>query len=189
MQVYGELPLIRIFFQDSFLPPFHSYASVGDTARLRWFLANGADPNIVSRFGTTALGTVIATESAPRANLEVLLDSGADVNKSNALHTAASMGDIEAMRLLLSRGADINLLQNQNNPVQFELAKAHFYGPPLQRAVRNDKASSVDFLLQNGADPGVEDAIGRTPMDWAVAQGRDECRELLARAVGSAAHD
>lgn len=62
---------------------------------------------------------------------------------------------IEAIKLLLSRGADINQANNAGNT------------PLIGAAIRGEPAL-VEFLLQNGANPNAKNGIGLTAMDVAL---------------------
>lgn len=62
---------------------------------------------------------------------------------------------IEAIKLLLSKGADINQANNAGNT------------PLIGAAIRGEPAL-VEFLLQNGANAGAKNGIGMTAMDVAL---------------------
>ena len=78
---------------------------------MRWFFSHGADPNLTDDRGYTCLATAACELDAP--HVQLLLDHGARIECSNALHAAANTfagdaGRIEMMQYLLSHGADIN---------------------------------------------------------------------------------
>jgi hypothetical protein len=92
---------------------------------IKFFIDKGADPNI----GTEQNGTplMIATR-VPRPSIpviEVLLDNGAKINSKDEygrtpLHLAAAGRDVETVRFLISRGADVNYLDFENKkPVDY----------------------------------------------------------------------
>jgi ankyrin repeat protein len=58
-------------------------------------------------------------------------------------------------------------------------------GSALLTAVAGNQASIVSLLLENGADPSVRDADGRTPLDVAVASGYGEIAEMVRRVSGT----
>lgn len=75
---------------------------------LKFLLNNGADPNIESVEGATAM--MNAVQSNKMEHLKVLIENKADVNKQDnrgftALHRAAEMGHIEIVKELLQNGA------------------------------------------------------------------------------------
>ncbi|ORY75535.1 ankyrin, partial [Neocallimastix californiae] len=53
-------------------------------------------------------------------------------------------------------------------------------GPtPLHFAASNGHAQVVDYLLERGADPDIEDQYGCTPIDIALAQGYTDIYKSL----------
>jgi ankyrin repeat protein len=94
-----------------------------------------------------------------------------DVNAHNAcgktaLDTAARIGDVEAVRLLLEVGADP--------------AVANKYGDtPLHVAVAKHSVKAVEDLLKAGADPAIRNNEGLTPRDLAAKEGHMCIAEML----------
>ncbi len=83
---------------------------------LKRLLANGADPNLMSRaFDGTSSATALSTASS-RGNTEgvrILIDAGADINVilpwGTALAQAVEEREFEIAKLLLENGADLSL--------------------------------------------------------------------------------
>lgn len=89
---------------------------------------------------------------------------------NNAFVYACMHGHIEAAKLLLEKGAEINVL-----PGGFDYA-----GTGLHYAAMNGHRSMVEFLLAHGADRTVKDTkVGSTPAGWADYGGHPELRDLL----------
>jgi ankyrin repeat protein len=102
-----------------------------------------------------------------------LLDSGSDVNAIESsgaaevfyggkrleytpLHWAAFLGDLQMVKLLISKGADLN-------PVD------HSYGTPLHLAAEQARVEVVKFLLNKGARVNVSNpSWGHTPLHRAA---------------------
>ena len=89
---------------------------------------------------------------------------------NNAFVYACMHGHIEAAKLLLQHGAEINVV-----PGGFDYA-----GTGLHYAALNGQRAMVEFLLQQGADREVKDTkVGSTADGWAEYGGHLELRDLL----------
>ncbi|MCU4120058.1 ankyrin repeat domain-containing protein [Variovorax sp. N23] len=101
-----------------------------------------------------------------------LIARDADINKPGwtALHYAASSGQVEIMKLLLEKYAFIDA-QSPNGTTP--LMMAAMYGSP----------ESVKLLLDEGADPSMKNQQNMTAMDFAVRGQRPDAVELLKSAV------
>jgi hypothetical protein len=95
-------------------------------------------------------------------------DQKAIVN--NAFVYACMHGHIEAAKLLLEKGAEINVI-----PGGFDYA-----GTGLHYAALNGHRAMVEFLLAHGADRTIKDTkVSSTPAGWADHGGHPELRDLL----------
>ena len=89
---------------------------------------------------------------------------------NNAFIYACMHGHIEAAKLLLKKGAEINAI-----PGGFDYA-----GTALHYAALNGRRSMIEFLLSHGANPNVKDTkVGSTPAGWAEYGGHAELCDLL----------
>lgn len=89
---------------------------------------------------------------------------------NNAFVYACMHGHIDAAKLLLAKGAEINVV-----PAGFDYA-----GTGLHYAALNGHRAMVEFLLDNGADRTVKDTkVGATAAGWAEHGGHPELRDLL----------
>ncbi|TIQ26423.1 MAG: c-type cytochrome [Mesorhizobium sp.] len=92
------------------------------------------------------------------------LDKGAAINEIDgvtALYIACESGNVELARLLIKRGADVNL------PVSWQRT-------PLYAANKGGRADIVKLLLDNGADPN-QVAKAQTPLHVAAENGCLQC--------------
>jgi ankyrin repeat protein len=90
---------------------------------------------------------------------------------NNAFVYACMHGHIDAARLLLEKGAEINVV-----PGGFDYA-----GTGLHYAALNGHRAMVEFLLEQGADREVKDTkVGSNAAGWAEHGGHLEIRDLLA---------
>jgi cytochrome c len=92
------------------------------------------------------------------------LDKGAAINEIDgvtALYIACEKGNLDLAKLLIDRGADVNL------PVSWQRT-------PLYAATNGGYADIVKLLLENGADPN-HLAKAQTPLHMAAENGCLQC--------------
>jgi uncharacterized protein (TIGR03067 family) len=189
--------------QTEFARSLHQAASIGDLEQVRILLAKGVDMDEPDAMGWTPLQyaaqrghtdiaklliakgadvkvktksceTVLYYAAANRQEklVELLLTKGADVNV--ALHCAAAHGRVDAAKLLLAQGANIN-------------AKDDNGMTPVYAAAMMCHKEVVELLVAKGANvnvskEGVEPAYAATTMLGLVNQNRmvDTVNLLLA---------
>jgi ankyrin repeat protein len=112
-------------------------------------------------------------DEAARQNLAARVNEWPQDRQSiinNAFVYACMHGHIEAAKLLLHKGAEINVV-----PGGFDYA-----GTGLHYAALNGQRAMVEFLLQQGADREMKDTkVGSTAAGWAEYGGHAELRDLL----------
>ncbi len=79
--------------------------------------------------------------------------------KYTALSYAAAYGSLDAMRLLLAHGANVNAPDAKRRT-------------PLHVAIVNQQAAATDLLLQHGADVSAEDKYGNPPLNTCLFAGK-----------------
>ncbi|MDD2904076.1 MAG: ankyrin repeat domain-containing protein [Syntrophales bacterium] len=162
-------------------------AAIGDAAAVRLFLAAGMDPNVRDNQGVTPL--IAAARSGKTEVVKLLLEQGADLKAQNPervikrgkkrrkkkiryggtpLMHAARGGHADTVRLLLAKGADLNTLDAKHG-----LAALHW-------AVYHNQLGAVETLLDQGANPGVKDKRGFTPLMLAAHYAKPDIVSLLA---------
>ncbi len=88
----------------------------------------------------------------------------------NAFVYACMHGHVEAAKLLLDKGAEINVI-----PGGFDFA-----GTGLHYAALNGHRAMIEFLLDHGADKTVKDTkVNSTPAGWAEHGGHTDLLNLL----------
>lgn len=88
---------------------------------------------------------------------------------TTSLVSACGNGDLEAVKVLIARGADVN-----------EIPKGMGYLTPLMWA--GDNMEIVDYLLEHGADPNKKDIRGQTALIRAIGMGNTNLvRKLIAK--------
>lgn len=148
-------------------------SALGEIARLRDLLA--ADPalaNAVASDGFTPLG--LASFFGHPEAAKLLLATGADPNfaaqnstRVAPLHSAVAGGNVEIVRELLARGADVHARQD----VGFTA---------LHGAAAEGGEEMIRLLLDHGADPAAKNDAGKTPADLARERGREKAVALLS---------
>ena len=141
----------------------------------RWLLQNGADPN-----GGKIPGKHVytAARNHNKTMLDYLIVQGASIDAerendttliSTPLNQAIFDGDVEAVRLLLDAGADVNRIS------------AGGYTPLLQATWRDGehRLDLVRLLLVRGADPDFEGATGISPRLAAETAELDDVSSLI----------
>mmetsp|Transcript_41579 Transcript_41579/g.36951 ORF Transcript_41579/g.36951 Transcript_41579/m.36951 type:complete len:223 (+) Transcript_41579:1781-2449(+) len=152
---------------------------------------------------------MIAAKYGRTKNVEVLLShadstmiSLKDRNSMAAIHYAAEGGYLDIIKLLVEKGADINMPgKNRLTPLLYACANGHFEcvqwlveneaklsakdkykKGPLIAAVTNGNLKIASYLIRNGADVNQADSSDNRPIHYAAAYGYDECVDLLIRA-------
>lgn len=176
-----------------------------DTERVQTLLLRGADTNAVHpQFGPAivaaarerawnvvrelagiagtridapnARGETAAMLAALHGNLEIvrlLVEKGAEVNRPGwtPLHYAAVSGNVDLLRYLIDQSAYIDA-QSPNRTT------------PLMMAARQDRIDAVRLLVEAGADPTPRNDAGRDAADYLAANDKpDEARWLRERAA------
>ena len=140
--------------------------SQGALAELR----SGADVNVASADGTTALHWAVHNDDVEL--VKRLLDAGANANASNQfgatpLTEAAVVGNAEVVERLVAAGADVN-------------ARGKDGQTPLMVMARGGGVDAARVLIEHGADVNAqEEWRQQTALIWAAAQNQPEMVKLL----------
>jgi ankyrin repeat protein len=151
-------------------------------------LANGMDPNMADNQGIPLIviaareksdKVVAALIDNPKTNIEILDKAG-----ENAMMMAALNGDIDIVKLLIAKDAEVNkkgwaplhyAAANGNDDIVKLLLDHDAYidagspngTTPLMMASRGGHVSTVKLLLDSGADLNVKNQLGLTALDFA----------------------
>ncbi len=177
----GQINLVRLLLENG-----------ADATRIgcgRWVLdpeiaalltAHGADVNYPEGNWIWTACTGNNSQRDDPAYVQALLDKGARIDTvlrgARALHFAAKAGFTGVMEVLLNNGAPVDARSDRGETPLFYALKA---GP------RADMAKSVELLLVHGADPSLQDHLGKSPLQIARRMkrpGKDSIVELLEAA-------
>lgn len=175
LAIYTQQPVIRDFLltRHKELDIFEA-AAVGDCARLHHFIAADAmSARAISPDGWTPLH-LAAAFSSPEA-VTLLLEHGAHVHqpshnplRNQPLHACVALNhSLEAVRVLIEAGADVNAAQHGG------------YTPLLQAAAAGKK-DLVILLLEHGARLDCRCDQGKSAWDYAKERGHTEVADMLA---------
>jgi ankyrin repeat protein len=160
--------------------PMMTCASTGNADAVRMLMARGGDVNAKEPLQNQTALMWAAAEHHPDV-VRALIGHGADLWATTrkgftALHFAAREGELESTRLLLAAGVNVNIRsqpdtsKNAEGPrgggPSYEATVSAGSTPLLVATVRGHVPLAL-FLLEQGADPNVDDA-GFTALHWAV---------------------
>ncbi len=147
-------------------------------------LESGADPDVQDEEGRTAL--FWAASQGFAATVNVLLEHGASPDIKNdqgmtPLMTAAKSGLQRVVSALLAHQAAVNIREDSEQSHENEGSGM----TALAYAVRGGHTDIVGLLLEQGADPMVRNADGRTALDIARDNGYADIVQLLDRQLAA----
>lgn len=170
-------------------------------------LRRGFDPNTRDPKGQIGL-TIALQNGANKAFFALLASRRVNVEARNAqdespLMMAAIKGNLEAVKALLARDADVNKTgwaplhyaasagSQQHAMVIALLLENHAYidaaspngTTPLMMAAQYGSGEAVQLLLNEGADPTLKNQLGLTAADFAMRVSRTESAEKIAAAI------
>jgi ankyrin repeat protein len=140
-------------------------------------LRRGANPNALYANDRSPLFGAVAGRNLEMARL--LLDAGADPDRGiprighTPLQRAALTNEFLIVRLLVERGADVNVSTLAPNR-DFPCATEHGGETPLHYAAKFASAEVIRFLIERGANPSLRNRNGESPLDWARADKREQ---------------
>eukprot|EP01041_Mallomonas_annulata_P007751 gene7751-15855_t len=199
----------------SFNPPLLAAATEGRLEVIDLLLNNGVDVNVQARDGTRAI--TAAAFHGHIGVLERLIKGGADLKFidqaagiSNPLVVAASNNQVEAIKMLLNYGMEIDSptlsgdtalilasLDGQLDAVK-ELIKAganleaknHQGNTPMLAAAHKGRCDVVEELIRHGADANVRNFDSQFPLLTSASSGSTKCvREILKTGVDPSGAD
>lgn len=163
--------------------PLHSVLSFNLATQdvpkvVEMLLENGADINALDNDGWTPMLTAATNARLDQNLLKRLIDAGANVNHMNeagnsAIHYAAA-NNPEFLKFFVQNGANVNA------------RTACAMESPLLIGARAKELETVQFLLENKADPNLTDNKGKTALNYAQESDFSDIANLLQKHGGIA---
>jgi ankyrin repeat protein len=171
-----------------------------DTAYVAKMIKRGMDPNMTDEGGTPLI--VIAAREKSDKVAKLLIDNpNTDIEKldshdENAMMLGALNGDTDLVKLLIDKKAEVNkkgwaplhyaAANGHDDIVQLLLDHSAYIDAaspngttPLMMAARGDHITTMQILLEAGADPRIKNQIGMTALDFAKHyQAKDAAKGL-----------
>ena len=155
--------------------PLHFAALSNQPAAAALLIQRGAQIEALNSQKMTAL--MVAALNGKVEVAEALIDAGADVAASDPRFTvaeyAASSGSIPVVKLLLSKGVDVNARNKDSGATMLFAVTTNVHDQP---ASLDQRLAMITFLFDNGADPNIANGEGKTALDLATD---DKVRALL----------
>lgn len=165
-------------------------------------LESGADANLAQTQGLKATSLMLASANNDIKAMDLLITHGAavnqvDVNNDHAINWATYYGHLQAMQLLLDRGADIELKSKHGNAIDVcyrlwhadsvanvfrqnikksDLSKTQ---KQLFESVRSGDFSAFERLMKKESNPNLKDELGTPLLHHAAERGDVESVKLL----------
>ena len=142
----------------------------GHVESFRLLVYAGADVKLCNKYGETA---VTLSELNQNCDLfeKVMLEFALEKGNHNAggfyaLHCAARRGDLDAVKLLTSKGYDVNVPDGEDYT-------------PLMLAAREGHASICELLISCGAHCNAKNARGETALSLARKSGKNNAEAVI----------
>jgi ankyrin repeat protein len=171
------LPFCRVDEEDHHWTALGIAIALNQVAISSMLLANGADPNKLTAFDIGAEAQqrcsplVLAALHNRVDIISLLLSYGAKLDDgsmiTNPTFAASKMGSVNTLALLRSKGADINVTDQDGKTA-------------LHHAVKENTHKSLDYLCQKaGATVNTRSKKGKSPLMVAVKKGCHHCVDQL----------
>jgi uncharacterized protein len=171
---HGKPEIARLFVDRGAKLTFAEAVAVGDEEKVASMVA--ADPSLANSFsddGFPAVGLAIFFRHPAIARR--LIELGADINaaarnpqKVAPIHAAAAVRDLDTLRLLLERGANVNARQQMG------------FVALMTAAIHGD-TEMAQLLIDHGADKGAKADDGKSVVTMARDKGQNAFVEWLAK--------
>ena len=150
---------------------------------INYFLSQGVDVNAITTEGNTPL--MIAATARDNAALDLFLGISKNINAKNAkgesaLTMAIKVGTPEAITALLNKGADIKVLDKDNNNLGFYLVQSYRPAPRGATAPTDPFEIKAKLLQEKGLNLATAQKDGNTLLHFAVIKNDLSLLQKLA---------
>lgn len=171
---------------------------IADFAKTGNPLPKGVDINVVDDDYQNALHLALINapwlQDGTKSVVQVadwLIQQGISINATDeedrsALHYAARYGDLDTVKLLIKRGAKVNLSDHGSicdgiRRIKTFLPRPYYFssGTPLHEAAEHNHTDICAYLLEHGARVNAIDHRNRTPLFYAAFDGNLDIVKLL----------
>lgn len=116
--------------------------------------------------------------------VQILVNAGAncfdrDLQGRTPLMLAVMQGFVEAAKILIAAGADVNSISQPDSKVMVLFRGDGISRTALHFATEAGQKDAIALLLEAGADPNIPDGKGNTPLDVATCKGFADIAALL----------
>lgn len=196
----GALASLALAAHASGLDSLIKAVTFDDVGAVRKALAQGADPNATDPHGMPLI-VLAAREKSDKVAQLLMADPKTDLEKldtagENAMMLAALNGDIDLVKALIDKGAEVNrkgwaplhyaASNGHDDIVKLLLDNSAYIDAgspngttPLMMAARGNYLSTVKVLLDAGADSRVKNQLGLTALDFAKHYNAKDVAEAL----------
>ena len=140
-----------------------------------YLLDNGADVNH-DRQNSVYTPLAKAAQRNSVVMLELFIRHGAQIDRSGALIVAAEHGNLQAVRCLVSHGANINLIRKSDTEIYVKIDEEE---SALHKAVMGGHEDVVAFLVKSGAQLGLMNYWGKDALMMSVETNNAEIFQII----------
>jgi ankyrin repeat protein len=124
-------------------------------------------------------GAALDGEFKPRLPQRAIMEGGGPAIGS-PLYRAARSTDLEAMNLLLERGANPKYMTQNHSTVLMAAAGQNFNKETGTGGEQKDAIAAIKMLMAEGVDVNAANDLGQTAMHFAAQKGSEKVIEFLA---------
>lgn len=157
--------------------PIHRAASGGHVDVVVELLGRDVEINVLKDRDHKFTPLLCAVNNSKELVVMELLKRGAnphiEVDIFSSMMLAAASGNITIVKELVKAGCKVKFESKEERKKNSKI---------IFLAIENGNTEALEFLLQNGATCFIEEDLrGKSPLEFAIKKGRDECAALLVK--------